>query len=484
MPFIQNLTINYATFMLFNFILSTVIVLLENKNPTVALAWLFFLNLFPGIGFLFYILLSQNILKRKVNKYTKEEQNLYHKILDAQRVSFSKGDFHFKDPALKEFTDIILFHNKLSESFFSQNNKITPYFNGVEKFAALLGDLEKAKHHIHLLYYIAKSDNLNQQLINLLIRKAEEGLTIRFLIDHVGGRKLSRKDIRRMKKAGIQLSFFFPSKIKYININANYRNHRKIVVIDGVIGYIGGINVGDEYINQSKRFGYWRDTHLRLIGDSVLALQLRFLLDWRNASHENVPVSPDYLPIVNPPYHAGIQIVSSGPDDINEQIKQGYIKLINKAKNYIYIQTPYFIPDESIKEALKIATVSGVDVRIMIPNKPDHPFVNPASVSYCGELLAYGVRAFTYEKGFLHAKTIIVDDTLASVGSCNFDIRSFRLNFESNAFIYDQQTSTHLRQAFEHDLLSCREITFTDYCHRSTFFRFKESLSRLFSPIL
>ncbi len=336
----------------------------------------------------------------------------------------------------------------------------------------------------HLLYFIIKNDELGNKLINRLIQKAAEGVEVRLLVDHVGGRTLSRKLIRKINASQIQLAFFFPSKLKYFNLKGNYRNHRKIVVIDGTIGYIGGLNVGNEYIGKSKRFGYWRDTHLRLCGNSVLSLQLRFILDWRNASSEKLATTAKYLRQVASNSKTAIQIVSSGPDNINQQIKQGYLQIIHKAQKYIYIQTPYFIPDESILEGLKIAAASGVDVRIMIPQMPDHPFVYWATYSYCGDLIPYGVKFYIYERGFLHSKMIVSDNTIASVGSCNFDIRSFKLNFEANAFIYERRTAIGLRKEFDEDLRYCRPLTQTVYDKRSFWIKCKEAISRLFSPVL
>lgn len=483
--YLEVFSLDYATIIFFNVLLSIITISLERKNPRSALAWLFFMTLFPGIGFIFYLLLSQNIAKRKIFKYTREETAAYVSVLEFQRKAFESGSFLFNDPDIKKYSDIILFHNKLSESFYTQNNDIRIFTSGKTKFDALIEDIKSATKHVHLQYYIVKNDALSHRIFKICEIKASEGVEVRLLIDHVGGRSIPNRTIKRLKDKGCHVTFFFPSRLKFFNMKANYRNHRKIAVIDGRIAYVGGFNIGDEYLGFKKYFGKWRDTHLRLTGDAVAPLQMRFLLDWRTASNEVLETMTHYInPIDNHHGHAGIQIVSSGPDNINEQIKQGYIKMINCARKYIYIQTPYFIPDESILEALKIAASSGVDVRIMFPNKPDHIFVYWATYSFIGELLQYGVKAYIYDDGFLHTKGIVVDDILSSVGTCNFDIRSFKLNFEVNAFIYETKTSTELRTIFDKDIHVSRELTLEDYENRAFHIRVREAISRLFSPVL
>lgn len=485
MTYIQILTQNYTLILVLNIFLSIIILSLERKNPTSALAWLFFMALLPGIGFMFYLLLSQNISKRKIFYYTLEESTTYNTLLEKQLIAFSQNKFQFNDPDLKQYSDMIIFHNRLSNSFYTQNNQIIIYTNGKKKFDALLEAIHNAKKHIHLQYYIVKNDNLSQKIFDACRLKAMEGVEVRFLIDSIGGRKIPRRAIKELEASGCEISFFFPSHIKIFNTKANYRNHRKIAVIDGEIGFIGGFNIGDEYLGYKKKFGKWRDTHLRIVGAAVMSLQIRFLLDWRTASKNEVENSSKYVNIPKiSKGHAGIQIVDSGPDNINEQIKQGYLKMIYGAKKYIYIQTPYFVPDESIMDALKIAASSGVNVHIMFPNKPDHIFVYWATYSFIGELLNYGVKASIYDDGFIHTKTIVVDDLLASVGTCNFDIRSFKLNFEVNAFIYDKATTVKLRNIFEDDILVSKAFTKTIYAERSFIIKVKESISRLFSPVL
>src|SRR5690606_24841984 len=259
-----------------------------------------------------------------------------------------------------------------------------------------------------------------------------------------------------------------------VNLRINFRNHRKIVVIDGKIAYLGGFNVGDEYLGLVKKFGYWRDTHLRIEGTAVHAAQIRFILDWNQASDRNdIYYDPKYFPNITQKGKIPIQVVTSGPDSQYEHIKNGYIKMISLAKKSIYIQTPYFIPDNSILDALRIAVLSGVEVNIMIPNKPDHLFVYWATLSYIGELLDAGANVEIYDKGCIHAKMIVVDDLAASIGTANIDVRSFQLNFEVNAFIYDSQTAKRLVHIFEQDIKKSRRLTYDQYLQRPLIIRFK-----------
>lgn len=357
------------------------------------------------------------------------------------------------------------------------------FTDGTEKFSALIQDLEQAKHHIHLLYYIVRHDHLGTKIANVLIKKAQEGVEVRFLYDDMGSRSLSRKYVRRLERANIQVGAFFPPKIPKINFKINYRNHRKLAIIDGEIGYIGGFNIGDEYLGKSNKFGYWRDTHLRVRGDAVKTMQTRFILDWNQASRHHIGYDEKYF-IGGDNGDVGMQVVSSGPDQDWEQIKYGYIKMILAAEEYVYIQTPYFIPDDSLMDALRIAALSGVKIKIMIPNKPDHAFVYWATLSNVGELLDEGAEIYLYQNGFLHAKTIVVDGKISSVGTANIDVRSFRLNFEVNAFLYDANIAQQLVAAFQQDIHLSTQMTKSLYARRSLGIKFKESVSRLLSPIL
>ena len=469
---------------LVNFVIALTIIFLERKNPSATLAWIMILFLVPVVGIIFYFLFSQNIARQRIFRMSKYEESMINTSLNEQINSIRKGEFEFSNPESKKWQDMIRLHQTYGESFFTQDNRISVLTDGKHKFGSLINDLKNAKQTINVMYFILKNDSMGRLLINTLTEKAREGIEVRLLIDAMGSRQISGKNLESLKQAGGQFAFFFPPMFKYLNLKLNYRNHRKLVIIDGAVGYLGGFNVGNEYVGKNKKFGYWRDTHLKLMGSCVQDMNARFILDWRFASKENLVLSQAYY---GEPFQAGttgIQIVSCGPESLKEEVKQGYLKMISSAKKNIYIQTPYFVPDASILEALKMAVLCGVDVRIMIPCMPDHMFVYWATYSYVGILLSYGVKTYVYDEGFLHAKTICVDGEVASIGSANFDIRSFRLNFEANAFIYDASEVYKLEAIFETDMMRCHELTKQLYHNRSPIIKFKESISRLLSDLL
>ncbi|QZY54904.1 cardiolipin synthase [Crassaminicella profunda] len=480
----QSFISTLSLLFILNILLAIVIIFLERKNPTSTLAWLMVLVLLPNIGFILYLIFGQNLSKQKIFKLKTEEDQILRKMVLQQISYLQNNKINFNDPSIKQYQDMMHMHLVSSDSIFCQDNEVEIFIDGTEKFNALIQSIEKAQDHIHMLYYIIQNDSLGKRIVNALTKKASTGVQVRLLYDAVGSHRLPRNFFNELTAAGGQVSSFFPFKIPFINFRINFRNHRKLAIIDGKYGFIGGFNIGNEYLGLDKKLGYWRDTHLKLKGSAVQMIQLRFILDWQYASKETIDYDSKYFPPINTNGKTGIQIVSSGPDSEQEQIKNGYLKMIHSARKSIYIQTPYFIPDESILAALRIAALSGADVRLMIPSKPDHMFVYWATYSYIGELLQSGVRTFLYDKGFIHAKTIIVDGKLASVGTANIDVRSFKLNFEVNAFIYDTTTSSALKSIFEKDMTDCTEITSEIYKKRSKIIKFKESIFRLLSPIL
>lgn len=346
--------------------------------------------------------------------------------------------------------------------------------------------MKRAKKYIHVQYYIIRNDEVWQDIEKVLIEKAHEGVEVRVLFDSMGCRTMHKRDWDRLKCEGIRVAEFFPAILGQLQMRVNYRNHRKIVVIDGKVGFVGGFNVGREYIGKDEKFGYWRDTHLCIEGAAVTSLAVRFVLDWNYAAHENLFLEDHLFEIPQYDRHGfdPVQIISSGPDSQTKTIHDNYLHLIHSARNHVYIQTPYFIPDASILDALKIASRSGVDVRIMIPCKPDHPFVYWATYSYIGEMVAAGAKCYVYNNGFLHAKTLSIDGMVACVGTANMDIRSFGLNFEVNATIYSERTVQRLERAFENDMTMSTQVTRKIYEERNLLIRFKEQFSRLLSPLL
>lgn len=467
-----------------NILLGLLLVFFERRSPTTTWLWLMVLTFLPGVGFILYLFLGQDLSKKKMFKSKEEEDNCFHILVEEQTKELENDEFYFKDPNFLNYEDLIKMHLISSQSFFTQDNNIELYFSGEEKFDALLNSIEKAKYFIHMEYYIFKNDNLGKRVLDALTKKAKEGVEVKLLVDGMGGRTLSKRFLQPFKDAGGEVGIFIPPLVPLFNIRINYRNHRKITIIDGREAYLGGFNVGDEYLGLNKKFGFWRDTHMKITGSSISSLQWRFFLDWRFATNKPIGSCQSYLVDDSVNNTVGIQIVSSGPDSKWPSIKDGYLKMIANARKRVYIQTPYFIPDDSMYEALKTAGLSGVDVKVMIPNKPDHLFVFWASMSYIGELLQAGVKFYTYEKGFLHSKVVIMDDFVSSVGTANIDIRSFKLNFEVNAFIYDDMINLKLTDQFNMDLLVCKEITIEDYEKRPRIVRIKESISRLLSPIL
>lgn len=465
-----------------NMLLAVAVIFLERRNVGATWAWLMVLFLLPGVGFVVYMLLGQNLSRRKIYKMTEENVKVYQEALAKQREELQQ--LPFNDPEATAYRDLIHMNLASGKSLYTQDNTVQVYTEGKDKFAALEEAIRKAEHHIHLLYYIWRNDDLGRRLVRLLAEKAREGVYVRVLVDDVGSSALPRAFWRELREAGGKAAAFFPSRVPYLNMRVNYRNHRKLAIIDGKVGFIGGFNVGDEYLGLTERFGFWRDTHLQVWGSAVHQMQANFLLDWTLASDKQLLHDAAYFPEPEVTGAVGLQILASGPNNAEEQIRNAYIKMINSAKRNVLIQTPYFIPDESLFTALKIAALSGVDVRMMLPSKPDRKLVYWASISYLDELLEAGVTCHLYEKGFLHAKTIVVDGKVASVGTANVDIRSFKLNFEINALLFDSQKAEELERIFKEDLKHCRSLTLAAYKERPLSLRFKESCARLLSPIL
>ncbi len=468
-----------------NLILSIVIIFFQRRDPKSVFGWLLLLYFIPILGFLFYLIFGQDFHKSKMFRI-KEIEDEINSTIHRQEESILKREFKEHQPAVKRYADIVLYNLESTGAVFTDDNEVTILSDGNEKFDNLIEDMKKAEHYIHIQYYIIRDDELFERIKEVLIERAAHGVEVRVLYDSMGCRNTNRNCWKNLKKEGIQVAEFFPALFRRLQLRLNYRNHRKLVIIDGKAGYVGGFNVGREYLGLDEKFGYWRDTHLRISGSAVLHLQLRFILDWNYAAKENLLKKKQYFEI---PENAvkgktGVQIVSSGPDSANKNIRNNYLKLINRSRDSIYLQTPYFIPDESIFDALRIAALSGVDVKIMIPCKPDHPFVYWATYSYIGDMVAAGAKCYTYNNGFLHAKGLISDGKALSYGTANMDIRSFELNFEVNATIFDEETATKMQEIFMEDLTKCTEITPYLYGQRSLLVRIKEQVCRLLSPLL
>lgn len=481
----QLISLSVTATLILNIFLAIALIFMERRDPTSTWAWLLVLFFIPLFGFFIYLLLGRQLREKHLFRWEGRSKIGIEKLIDYQIKAIEEDTLEFRLDDTSHYQDMIYLHLRNNHAVLTQDNDVKVFNDGEAKFEALLHDLEHAKDHIHFQYYILRLDHLGKRILDVLIRKAKQGVKVRVLFDDIGSRGLRKKHLQELTKHGGEVEAFFPAIMPLINPRLNYRNHRKIVIIDGRIGYVGGFNVGDEYLGLNSKFGYWRDTHLRIEGSALHPLQTRFILDWNQASEKHdIEYAERYFPAIPRKGAVGMQIVSSGPDEQWEQIKDGYLKMIFIAKKYIYIQTPYFIPDISFLDALRIACLSGIDVRIMIPNKPDHMFVYWATYSNIGKLLKAGAKVYIYENGFLHTKQIVVDDELSTVGTANIDVRSFKLNFEVNAFIYDREKSHELAELFEQDMQLSTELTYEAYLQRSRTIKIKESISRLLSPIL
>lgn len=468
-----------------NIVFSLLIIFFQRRNPTTVWAWLLLLYFIPVLGFVLYLILGQNFRRERMFKMKEIEGEIKYAVR-RQEESIYRKKLRLRDPELDRFKRLILYNLNEAEAVLTDNNDIRIFTDGREKFRTLLSEMDHARNYIHVQYYIIKNDELWKEIEEVLVRKARQGVEVRVLFDSMGCRGMHHSDWVRLQKAGIRVAEFFPALLGKLQLRVNYRNHRKIVVIDGRIGFVGGFNVGREYIGKDKKFGYWRDTHVCIEGSAVTSLAVRFVLDWNYAARENLFLEdrlfeiPTYVRNGRDP----VQIISSGPDSGSQEIRNNYLRLIHMARKNIYIQTPYFIPDEDIRDALEIAAKSGIDVRIMIPCKPDHPFVYWATYSYLGEMIEAGARCYTYDNGFLHAKCMCVDGLVTCMGTANMDIRSFSLNFEVNAVIYSARTTERLMDAFENDIAKSTLVTRKRYEQRDFVIRIKEQFCRLLSPVL
>ena len=496
MNIVQGLILGFLAISYISGTIVAMTILLENRDPSKTVTWLLIFILLPGVGLIIYAVFGRNLRKIKIFKTQElasnmKEEKLFRNLdeinnlirLEQDTISVSKLLKDNEEDNIKLKIISLLLNTGMFP--FTTNNKVDIFVDGNEKFERLIKDIENAKDHIHLEYFIIKDSDIGQKIKNLLIKKSKENVKIKILYDDVGCWRFwfRREFFNEMKSHGIEIVPFLPTKFPIIGGKLNYRNHRKIVVIDGHIGYTGGINIGDEYMGKNKKFGYWRDTHIRIEGTSVYMLQMTFLIDWYYNTKE-VLLNTSYFPRLDNFGNSMIQVVASGPDSDWEAIHYAYFLAICQAKKSIYIETPYFIPDESILRALKSAALSGVDVRIIFPKIADHKIVNIASYSYFDDILKSGGRVYLYEKGFIHSKVIIIDNSIASTGSANMDLRSFMLNFEINAFIYDRKVIDLMKEDFFEDMKNSKEINKDEFKNRSIIQKSKESVARLFSPIL
>ena len=459
-------------------LLSTIsVLLLENRNPAKSLSWMMVLLFIPVIGMFFYLLLGQEYRKKKIIS-----EKSIRSVIDRPVASF---DINMLDRGLiaDNHLNLIKLLYKNSEAAGYAFNKIDVLSDGESTFKAIFDAIANAKDHVHIEFFIFDDDKISNQLRELLIRKAKEGVRVRMIYDYWGSFDLSKKYLKSLLDAGAFVRPFLPFRWQISRSNKiNYRNHRKLIVVDGKIGFTGGLNVADRYVYGSA-LGSWRDTFIRVEGAAVHGFQLLFLVDWYFVDRKLIE-GPEYFPVPKIFEPNLIQLVNSGPDTDWEAIMQGIASAIMSATKYVYIHSPYFMPTEVIATCIQMAALSGVDVRLMIPLKSDARLSDASTFSYLGQALEAGVRVFQYKNGFLHSKAIVIDDFISIVGSCNLDERSFFQNFEANAFIYDPKTAIKLNSLYLKDMENCEELTLEAWTNRKHRQKLKESFARLFSPLM
>lgn len=477
---------NFSEWLNALYILTVVIliylIIRQKGDPLKTISWSMVIILLPVAGIVLYVFFGQNYRKQKIfSRKGLRRLQKFGPLIDEQFREIS-STFYGVDPELIEKKLLMTLSLKSSKSLVTTNNRVTILNNGRNTFDAILADLQKATHHIHLDYYIIEADKIGNEIAAILIDKASQGVQVRLIYDDVGCWGLSESYLEKLQNGGVQIYPFLPVRFPRFTNKINYRNHRKILVIDGKVGYVGGINIADRYIEGDEQVGLWRDTHLRLEGDAVRQLQLTFLTDWYFVSGQVLKESV-YFKRTPVKEQCLVQIVASGPDSDWSSIMQVYFYAISSARHHVYISTPYFLPNESILTALKTVALSGVDVQIMLPSRSDSHIVYWSSLSYVSELLDAGIKVLFYNKGFNHGKLLMVDSIFVSVGTANMDIRSFDQNFEVNALLYDKEKALQFEAFFEEDSRECSVVTRKEWDARSDWHNIRESFARLLSPL-
>lgn len=456
-------------------IISVVVVLRENRNPIRALSWVIALIFLPGVGLIFYLFFGRSLRGEMLSQ--KNRRRLQHSF-QPYGVKLQETDLR------KEQKNLVMLGTQVGGYPLTYNNQVEILTDGNTKFQLLKKDLKDAKKSIFLQYYIFLDDKIGNEIAEILKSKAREGLEVKVIYDHVGSFSAKNRFFKAMREAGIEVHPFFRVNFPQVANRINWRNHRKIVVIDGEIGYIGGMNIADRYaFGNGKTKDIWRDTHFRVKGDIVESLLHSFLVDW------NFRNKTPYFPELPPRQEllrneTGIQLVTGGPISTWDNLSLMFLKAITSAKRLIWIQTPYFLPTDALFNALQAAALSNIDVRIMLPAHTDSQLLHYASFSYISQCLAAGIKIYLYKPGMLHAKAMVIDDDLVTAGSTNFDFRSFENNFECNLFIHDAELNSKMRDIFYSDLKDCEKLQKEKWKKRSLGHRFLESLLRLVSPVL
>lgn len=455
----------------------------EKRDPVRTLSWIVVIILLPFVGFVCYVTFGQNYRKNKLfnRKVSTDIKHIDHII--SRQIYKVNSPLLTKRAEVEQNKDIITLLLNNNKSTITYNNKTTILNNGDETFPEIVRSLKKAKHFIHLEYYMIQSDMIGCQIADILCEKASKGIEVRLIYDDVGSWSLSKKYVNMLERSGVEVVSFMPVVFPLLTSKINYRNHRKIIIIDGNVGFTGGLNIANKYLFGTKKHGEWRDTHVKIEGRAVHSLQAVFITDW----YFTTGIRLDhhyYFPSVHGTSNETVQIASSGPDSRWASIMQAFFMAISHAKKNIYISTPYFIPTESILEALKVASLGGVEVHLIIPNRSDSKIIYWATRSYITELLEAGVNVYLYEKGFNHSKVMTIDSSISSIGSANMDSRSFEDNFEISAIIYDRVRTEELEGYIKNDISYSRKVDLEKWLHRSKKERTLEAICRITSPLL
>jgi len=462
---------------------TAILIILENRNPQKTISWILVLVLLPFIGIVIYLFFGQEYRKTKMysRKGLKHLERLRNLTLE-QLDNLPKNHFQIskKQYSKKRLMNLLLSN---SNAILTSNNEIQILHNGAETFPEIFRIMEEAKHHIHLEYYIIENDRIGNYLRELLIRKATEGVEVRLIFDDVGSWQLKKKFIRSMSDAGVKVDCFMKVRFPMLTSRVNYRNHRKILVVDGETAFVGGLNFADRYQDGVPGIGPWRDTHLKVIGGGATALQIIFMADWYFVSKEILKGADYFKPFVTGNGKL-VQMTASGPDSDWESISQAYFVAISSATDYVYISTPYLMPTDDIVTALKTSALGGIDVRIIVPGLSDAITPKWGTNSYVEELIEAGVKVYFYKAGFTHSKVIVSDGVFSSVGTANLDFRSLETNFEVNAMIYDEEIAKILTDQFLADQEKSELVILEEWQKRPRINKIKESFARILAPML
>lgn len=471
-----------------NTILAFYIVFHRRRSVSTTWAWLIILLVFPVFGAIAYAFFGRGISQENLFSINRQKHIGLKNVQET--ITKPPKKISPQDTSNKA-TIAIDFFNKRGDSPLTKNNSVKIYTNGNEFFSNLIKDLKKAKDTINIEFYSFYNDQIGNQILDLLVKKAKSGVKVNLLYDAWGSFGANKTWFKQLKQAGGQVLAFITSRNMITRYRINYHLHRKIVVIDGKTSWTGGFNVGDQYLGRKKKFGHWRDCHVRITGSASLLLQERFVMDWNASIEKNTEIityNEKYFPDLDENDIANgniaAQVISDGPDTDEAYLRNGAMRLMLLARKRLWIQTPYLIPDDAMFAAWQMIAGSGVDVRIMIPSKPDHPFIYRATQWYANELTRYGIKVYIYNKGFLHSKTTIIDNLYATVGSMNQDYRSYNLNFEDLVAFYDKKFNRDLAEKFEEDLANSTLLTEDMIQKQGRWLRTLQAISRMLSPIL